>query len=359
MPRAGAFPHQGSAAPARVSPEGGDQHVNGSHRGRARRRSRAAARCPGEVAEPAAGPPAYADVTAPGRAPARSSPRGSPRWTRRNITRAGSAGYAWHAARYHGLRSPVYLAAILGCAVARRRRAGGPVAALVAVPGPRRGVRRRDRGRAPAVAPDPRGARREPQDPGADQRRRGLAAWWSWPARGCTRRRGCWACSPPRPRCRCWRGPAARRRRIVSPRTCPPRYEALTQDVITRALGVAGHRRDRPWLRDGHADRFAGPVREDGPGWRAEVDLPYGVTATRGDRAPRASSPPGCAARSARCGPSRSPASTPGAWSCGSAGRTSPRRKPAPWPLLKAGAADVFRPVPFGTDVRGRRSRRR
>jgi len=30
-------------------------------------------------------------------------------------------------------------------------------------------------------------------------------------------------------------------------------------------------------------------------------------------------------------------------------------RKPVPWPLLKTGTVDVFKPIPFGTDVRGRK----
>ena len=54
------------------------------------------------------------------------------------------------------------------------------------------------------------------------------------------------------------------------------------RDVIVRALGVAGHRRDQPGARRRQRSRrFPAPVREDGPGWRAEVDLPYGVTATQ------------------------------------------------------------------------------
>ena len=45
---------------------------------------------------------------------------------------------------------------------------------------------------------------------------------------------------------------------------------------------LAGHRRDQPGDRaTAPCSAFPSPVREDGPGWRAEVDLPYGVTAAQ------------------------------------------------------------------------------
>jgi hypothetical protein len=67
---------------------------------------------------------------------------------------------------------------------------------------------------------------------------------------------------------------------IVTAATLPAAVQAPTQDVITRALGSLGIAGVDRWIRDGHALVFPSPVREDGPGWRAEVDLPYGCTAT-------------------------------------------------------------------------------
>jgi S-DNA-T family DNA segregation ATPase FtsK/SpoIIIE len=66
---------------------------------------------------------------------------------------------------------------------------------------------------------------------------------------------------------------------IVTAATLPATVQAPSQDVITRALGALGIAGIDRWLRDGHQLVFPSPVREDGPGWRAEVDLPYGVTA--------------------------------------------------------------------------------
>ncbi|HEV8276293.1 MAG TPA: hypothetical protein VGQ26_11440, partial [Streptosporangiaceae bacterium] len=66
---------------------------------------------------------------------------------------------------------------------------------------------------------------------------------------------------------------------IVAPAVLPAAVQAPTQDVITRALGSLGIAGIDRWLRDGRELVFPSPVREDGPGWRAEVDLPFGVTA--------------------------------------------------------------------------------
>ena len=69
---------------------------------------------------------------------------------------------------------------------------------------------------------------------------------------------------------------------IVGSAVLPAAIQPPTQDVITRALGSLGIAGIDRWLRDGRDLVFPSPVREDGPGWRAEVDLPYGVTAAGG-----------------------------------------------------------------------------
>ena len=64
---------------------------------------------------------------------------------------------------------------------------------------------------------------------------------------------------------------------IVTAATLPATVQAPDQDVITRALGSLGIAGIDRWLRDGRPLVFPSPVREDGPGWRAEVDLPFGA----------------------------------------------------------------------------------
>ena len=88
--------------------------------------------------------------------------------------------------------------------------------------------------------------------------RRGCSRRWRWPGR-------------PQGKTITTAGHAARARCSRRPRTSSP---APSGRWASREINT-GHRR-------GHVPAAVpSPVREDGPGWRAEVDLPYGVTATQ------------------------------------------------------------------------------
>lgn len=97
---------------------------------------------------------------------------------------------------------------------------------------------------------------------------------------------------------------------------------------------------------------FASEVMRDGPGWRAEVDLPPGVEATAV-----------LEKRAALAAAMRRPISTvwPEADRTAHPGRLVlwvAQRDPAKagrklWPLMKDGQADVYQPLPFGFDPRG------
>lgn len=97
---------------------------------------------------------------------------------------------------------------------------------------------------------------------------------------------------------------------------------------------------------------FAAEVMRDGPGWRAEVDLPPGVEATAV-----------LEKRSALAAAMRRPISTvwPEADRTAHPGRLVlwvAQRDPAKaarrlWPLMKDGQADVYEPLPYGFDPRG------
>jgi S-DNA-T family DNA segregation ATPase FtsK/SpoIIIE len=111
------------------------------------------------------------------------------------------------------------------------------------------------------------------------------------------------------------------------------------------AIGIEG-RKGRKGVE------FASEVMRDGPGWRAEVDLPPGVEATAV-----------LEKRAALAAAMRRPIST--VWP--SADRTAhpgrlvlwvAQRDPAKadrrlWPLMKGGQADVYEPLPYGFDPRG------
>jgi S-DNA-T family DNA segregation ATPase FtsK/SpoIIIE len=133
-----------------------------------------------------------------------------------------------------------------------------------------------------------------------------------------------------------------------------PDAPKLTSDIVLRALGALGIpaiNQAQSKGRDGFA--FTAPITRDGPGWRAEGDLPYGVTVTdvieRRDRlASGLRRPLGCV------WPEAVPDEHTGRlvlW-VGDQDLKS-ARKPV-WPLLKSGTVDLFKPVPYGTDQRGR-----
>ena len=132
------------------------------------------------------------------------------------------------------------------------------------------------------------------------------------------------------------------------------RVSPLTSDVVVRALSVLGLAGITQALaKNPKAIGFPAPITRDGPGWRADVELPPGVTVGEvADRRAKLASglgrPLGCV------------------WPEGNAevhpGRLvlwvgdqdmSKARQPA-WPLLRQGSVDLFSPQPFGTDQRGR-----
>ncbi len=128
----------------------------------------------------------------------------------------------------------------------------------------------------------------------------------------------------------------------------------LTSDVVARALGVLGISALAEVAADARAirDLFPSPVRQDGAGWRAEIDLPHGVTVTevikkRDKLASGLRRPLGCV------------------WPEGDAGVHEGRlvlyvanddmaTVTVPYPLAHRGRVDLFERLPFGTDPRGR-----
>jgi S-DNA-T family DNA segregation ATPase FtsK/SpoIIIE len=130
-----------------------------------------------------------------------------------------------------------------------------------------------------------------------------------------------------------------------------PKVGRLTSEIVRRALaslsiGALSE-------RNVGQITFPAPITRDGPGWRADVDLPHGVTADeviekRDKLASGLRRPIGCV--------------WPEVNHDQHAGRLvlwvgdqdlSQAKQPA-WPLLKHGTVDLFKPFPFGTDARGR-----
>jgi len=126
--------------------------------------------------------------------------------------------------------------------------------------------------------------------------------------------------------------------------------EKLTPDIVVRALtkvGIAGMTKP-----DGIKFAPGQPICRDGPGWLAQVDTPEGITALdvmeRRDRLASALRRPlGCV------WPEGDSGAHPGRlrlW----VGDQDMRKATKPWPLAKSGQVDLFQPVPFAMDQRGR-----
>ncbi|MGJ5805090.1 cell division protein FtsK [Streptomyces europaeiscabiei] len=133
-----------------------------------------------------------------------------------------------------------------------------------------------------------------------------------------------------------------------------PKAVKLTSDIVLRALGALGIpaiNQAQAKGRDGF--EFTAPITRDGPGWRAEGNLPYGVTVTdvieRRDRlASGLRRPLGCV------WPEAVPDEHTGHLVLWVGDQDMSRAKQPKWPLFKSGSVDLFKPVAYGTDQRGR-----
>ncbi|MGW6456284.1 cell division protein FtsK [Streptomyces sp. NPDC055078] len=133
-----------------------------------------------------------------------------------------------------------------------------------------------------------------------------------------------------------------------------PKATKLTSDVVLRALGAVGITAINQAQSKGHAGfEFTAPITRDGPGWRAEGNLPYGVTVTDIiDRRERLASglrrPLGCV------WPEAVPDEHTGRLVLWVGDQDMATVKKPAWPLAEKGSVDLFKPVAFGTDQRGR-----
>ncbi len=133
-----------------------------------------------------------------------------------------------------------------------------------------------------------------------------------------------------------------------------PQARRLTSDEVTRALtALALPGISQALAKNPNAITFVAPITRDGPGWRADIDLPSGVTCTdvieRRDRLASALGRPlGCV------WPDGNTEIHPGRLVLWVGDTDMAVSKQATWPLAKTGSVDLFAPFPFGTDPRGR-----
>jgi len=136
----------------------------------------------------------------------------------------------------------------------------------------------------------------------------------------------------------------------------PAQVQPPTQDVIIRALGSIGIAEINKAIKELAFPPLPAPVREDGPGWRAEVDLPYGVTASMViDRREQLAS--GLRRPLGAVWPEPATHEHAGRLELWVGRADISKAKPPPWPLLRSGQFDVFGELPFDAPAAGCRRR--
>ncbi|TJZ99699.1 cell division protein FtsK [Actinacidiphila oryziradicis] len=130
--------------------------------------------------------------------------------------------------------------------------------------------------------------------------------------------------------------------------------QKLTSDIVIKAMASIGIGQIASAVAKGQDGiKFVSPVTREGPGWRADIDLPLGVTvADVVDRRSRLASglrrPLGCV------WPDADPNEHEGRLILWVGDRDLSKTGNVVWPLEKHGQHDMFRPIPFGQDPRGR-----
>ncbi len=133
-----------------------------------------------------------------------------------------------------------------------------------------------------------------------------------------------------------------------------PKAQKLTSDIVIRALSVLSISGINQALsKDSKAISFPAPITRDGPGWRADVDLPYGVTAgevieRRDKLASGLGRPLGCV------WPESHHEVHPARLMLWVGDNDMASARQPSWPLARSEKVDLFQPFPFGTDPRGR-----
>jgi DNA segregation ATPase FtsK/SpoIIIE, S-DNA-T family len=270
-------------------------------------------------------------------------------------TAAEAFGLHWHKARYHGFRSPAYLAKtcvyavrglfrLAGQLLAWANWADGWVLESMAVAAGRSG--HHDAMNAHTQGRKTRATRWQIIAVAAVAAVAALLAairwlpWWGWLASIVAvvivlSRHG-----------------APDGQRIVRAAVVPTAYQPPTPEVITRALGSLGIAAINAVIKDGPGVAFVADVHRDGDGWGVELDLPHGVTASDIIKK-REALASGLRRPHSATWPEAVPHEHAGRLYLWVGRHDLSKAKPVPYPLLRTGTADVFGHVPFAANPRG------
>ncbi|MFC1409202.1 cell division protein FtsK [Streptacidiphilus sp. N1-12] len=139
---------------------------------------------------------------------------------------------------------------------------------------------------------------------------------------------------------------------IIGPAVVRTHLEKLTTSIVLRALGSIGNATINKALgKGGEGVRFTSEITRDGPGYRADLDLPYGVTPedVMENRLALAS---GLRRKLGCVWPSPDPNEHAGRLVLWVGDKPMNETKKPAWPLLKTGGVDLFKPAVFGNDQR-------
>ncbi|MEU3073907.1 cell division protein FtsK [Streptomyces laurentii] len=143
---------------------------------------------------------------------------------------------------------------------------------------------------------------------------------------------------------------------VVGPAVLKTEVQKLTGSIVLRGLDSIGNAKISAAIKKGgdmNGLRFVSEIVRDGPGYRADLDLPYGVTPEdiMDARKPLAS---GLRRKTGCVWPSPDPTEHEGRLVLWVGDKPMNETSKPAWPLLKTGTVDLFKPVVFGNDQRMR-----
>ncbi|MER5600542.1 cell division protein FtsK [Streptomyces sp. NPDC002265] len=143
---------------------------------------------------------------------------------------------------------------------------------------------------------------------------------------------------------------------VIGPAVMRTELQKLTGTIVLRALDAIGNAKISAAIKRGgdmNGMRFTSEITRDGPGYRADLDLPYGVVPedVMEERQALAS---GLRRKLGCVWPSGDPTEHEGRLILWVGDKPMNETTKPPWPLLKEGEVDLFKPVVFGNDQRMR-----
>ncbi|MEW2254999.1 cell division protein FtsK [Streptomyces sp. NPDC047869] len=143
---------------------------------------------------------------------------------------------------------------------------------------------------------------------------------------------------------------------VIGPAVMRTELQKLTGTIVLRALESIGNPRITAAIKksgDMNGMRFTSEITRDGPGYRADLDLPYGVT-PEDVMESRQALASGLRRKLGCVWPSGDPDEHEGRLILWVGDKPMNETTKPAWPLLREGEVDLFKPVVFGNDQRMR-----